>query len=174
MDRLLPCPYFCIFCWTVCANGPAKRLGLVPGAAGRAASSRPLHLPVRGRLSRSLFIPALRPPLPPGGQPSCPTAGSTGVDAATGLDLCLDQELPSLPRLPSAQRRLQGQRLGPHSPPFFVRVVAYRIYFCAGSLFSQGSGDNGHVPLWRRDQGRGAGARGARGRKTALTSLALL
>lgn len=149
-------------------TGPGPR-----GSPGRAASSGPLHLPVRGHqhLSRSLFVPALRPPLPRG---VGPTAGSTGVDAATGLDLCLDQELPSLPRLPSAPRRLQGQRLGPHSPPFFVRVVAYRIYFCAGSLFSQGCGDNGHVPLWRRDQGRGAGARGARGRKTALTSLALL
>lgn len=40
MDRLLPCPYFCIFCWTVCANGPAERLGLVPGAA-RAALPPP-------------------------------------------------------------------------------------------------------------------------------------
>lgn len=143
---------FLLDCW-------CQLTSQTPGPRGSpdSASSGPLHLPFRdastpysSSLSSTTSFLQRESLLPD-------SAGSTGVDAANELQISALTRNCLLSHTFPLLRCLQGQRLGPHvPPPFCFGFVAYRIYFCAGSLFNQGCGDNGSIPPWRRwDQGEG-------------------
>lgn len=94
-------------------------------------------------------------------------------------DLCLDQELPSLPRLPPAPRCLAGTGLGPHllPPCFWFGFVAYRIYFFVrdhSSTRAVGTTGASLFPEGCRTRVQGLEAQGTGEGKPAITSLALL
>lgn len=113
--------------------------------------------------------------LPSERRPSCLTACHNWQECCKTIpDLCLDQELPSLPRLPSARSLLRGQGPRPYLPPSFI---AYRIFFCVWDHSSaEAAGTRASLPggsgtgVRRRLESRGCWWKG----EAAITLLALI
>ena len=129
--------------------------------------------------STNNFLPVLRHLLPPESKTLLPDCRINRCGCCKRTrDLCLDQELPSLSRLPSARGRLQGQRLGPHLAPFLSFVLSPIGYiFVQDHSSTRAVGDKGaSPPWWWWDQDEGGWSHGGdEGKeKTAITSLALL